>query len=92
MVWFGMYMKKTDKEVEMTSVRIITDKELENWSNMSGSIDSGAIARIAEEIIKLRKFTKRLIEEREEMYGKLSGAILEILFDSMRNEVDIKTR
>ena len=74
----------------MTAIKIITDKELENWSNMSGSIDSSDIARIAEEIIKLRKFTKKLINQREEMYGKLSGAISEILFNSIRNEVDIK--
>ena len=70
----------------MTSIKLISDQELENWSNMSGSIDSGDIARIAEEIIKLRKFTKKLIEEREEMYGKLLCAISPILFDSIRKE------
>jgi len=73
----------------MASVRIITDKELENWSNMSGSIDSDDIARIVEEIIKLRKFSKKLIVEREEMYGKLSCAISTILFDSIQNKIDI---
>ena len=72
----------------MTSVRIITDKELEDWGNRY----SGDIGRMVEEIIKLRKFTKKLIGQREEMYRKLSGAILEILFDSMRNEVNIKTQ
>jgi len=76
---------------KMTSVRIITDKELENWSNMSETIDSGDIARIVEEIIKLRKFTKKLINQRVEMYGKLSVAISEILFNSIQNEVDIKS-
>ena len=75
----------------MTAIKIITDKELENWSNMSETIDSGDIARIVEEIIKLRKFTKKLINQRVEMYGKLSVAISEILFNSIQNEVDIKS-
>ena len=74
----------------MGAIKIITDQELEDWYNSEKLITSEDIYRIIEEIIKLRKFTKKLIEQREEMYGKLNYAISTILFDSIRNEVDIK--
>jgi len=78
----------------MTSVKIIADKKLEDWDGMYGDnmpLTSYDKECMVKEIIKLRKFTRKLIKQREEMYGKLSGAISEILFDSIRNEVDIKT-
>jgi len=71
---------------------IITDKELESWSGMDGAdipMTYGDIGRMVEEIIRLRKFTKKLIEQKEGMYGKIQNAISTILFDSIRNEVDV---
>ncbi len=76
----------------MTAVKIITDKELESWSGMDGAdipMTYGDIGRMVEEIIRLRKFTKKLIEQKEGMYGKIQNAISTILFDSIRNEVDV---
>ena len=66
---------------------IITNEKLKNWDNLYGgsmSLTSFDKECMVKEIIALREFTKKLILEREGLYGKIQGAISEILFDSIR--------